>query len=86
MKALAMSFYATLTARGNLTVSGTEITLQSVYDKGDVLTTGISFQFTAVEKQGKCLDGTPAPARVLEITQNGDYDVTAYEKVTVNIE
>lgn len=55
MKALAMKFYATLTARGNLTVDGTEITLQSVYDKGDVLTTGISFQFTTTEKVGKCI-------------------------------
>lgn len=57
MKALAMKFYTALTARGYVTVDGTRLQLQSVFDKGDVLTTGISFQFRAVEKVGKCIGG-----------------------------
>jgi hypothetical protein len=57
MKALAMKFYNALTARGYVTVDGTRLQLQSVFDKGDVLTTGISFQFRAVEKVGKCIGG-----------------------------
>lgn len=57
MKALSMKFYTALTDRGNLSIDGTQLVLRSVYDNHDALLTGVSFQFRAVEKVGKCIGG-----------------------------
>lgn len=57
MKKLAMSFYTALTDRGSLSIDGTQLVLRSVYDNNDALLTGVSFQFRAVEKVGKCIGG-----------------------------
>lgn len=84
MKALAMKFYTTLTSRGRVTVDGTRLQMQSVFDKGDVLTTGVSFQFRAVEKVGSCPNYTPQPL-TLTIDADGEYDVKSYDKVIVNV-
>lgn len=56
MKQLAMDFYKKLLERNNFSVDGTELHFYSVFNKGDVLTTGVSFQFRAIEKVGKCIN------------------------------
>ena len=56
MKQLAMRFYVKLQERGNLSVDGTQLRFDSIFNRDDVLTTGISFQFRAIEKVGQCIE------------------------------
>lgn len=62
------------------------ITLRTGYGRFDKNVTGVSLELKLTERQAKCLDSVEPGIRVLEITENGEYDTMHYGKVVVNIE
>lgn len=56
-----------------------------VYDGSTRLVAGYALNIEAVELYGVCADGGGLYERVLKITHNGEYDVTAYDKADVNV-
>lgn len=62
------------------------IRITSSYAKFDKNVTGVSVQMTIKERQSKCIDSIDPQQRTLTIEANGEYDVTQYGKVIVNVE
>lgn len=84
MKALATEFVQRLRAFKGINIINDEIKAKSVFLRSDSNRTGVNIELMLEQRQGECI-GSPEPY-VLEIDENGTYDVAGYAQVTVNIE
>ena len=81
---LAKSFLALLKEEKSI-ISDENITIRAAYGRYDKHVSGVSVELSLQERQTKCLDSTDPAIRTLTITENGEYDVTHYGKVVVNL-
>lgn len=83
-KSAALKFIVELD--NSLTIKHTRdsYSIQSVFDKFDVNVAGVILNLSLKEVKGECINYSPE-IRVLEITENGEYDVRIYDKVNVNV-
>lgn len=82
---LAKSFLALLKQEKSI-ISDENITIRAAYGRYDKNVSGVSVELSLSDRQTKCLDSTDPQIRTLTIEENGEYDVTHYGKVVVNVE
>ena len=84
MMVLAKQFISLLKDEKSV-VFGDNVVIRTAYAKFDKNLTGVSVELTLTDRQSKCLDSVEPEQRVLNITANGEYDVTQFGKVVINV-
>lgn len=84
MAAVARQFVSLLLADKSLRF-GDKVELKTAYGRFDKNVTGVSLLIHAEDRQGSCVDSEEPEVRTVEITANGEYDVTHYGTAVVSV-
>lgn len=81
----ARQFLAVLRQEKSIVIENDPVTVKSAYGRYDAHLVGVSVELQLRDRQAHCIDYEEPSIKTLTITANGEYDVTQYGKVIVNI-